>query len=66
MRIKISSSAPYIALGNAIEVSKDGDIIEVHNQEMKELAESAKERMYPTKQITFAIVSQPAHIWHPK
>ncbi len=55
MRIVIPSSNPFAALADAIEVSKDGDVIEVDSQEMKELAEDAKERMCPAKQIAFAI-----------
>ncbi len=45
----------HMALADAIEQSKDGDIIVVHNLSMKELAERAHGRMCPGKNIVFQI-----------
>jgi hypothetical protein len=42
-------------LADAIEQSQDGDMIQVRNQAQKELAERAKRRMCPDKQIVFEI-----------
>ncbi len=41
-----------MALADAIESAKDGDVIVVHNAAMKELAEGAYSRMFPS-------------LWHP-
>lgn len=46
----------HIALADAIEAADDGDVIIVHNEAMKELAEGARESMCPDKQLSFEIV----------
>ena len=46
----------HMALADAIEQAEDGDIIEVHEQAMKELGERAKTRMCPDKKIEFVIL----------
>ena len=53
---KIPSGNWTTYLADAIEQSADGDVIEVHNGAMKELAENAKRWMCPDKLITFEIV----------
>lgn len=54
--IEISIANWHMALPQAIEDSKPGDTIHVHNQAMLELAESAKARLRPGKYIHFKIV----------
>ena len=55
---KIPSGNWTTYLADAIEQSADGDVIEVHNGAMKELAENAKRRMCPGKSIKFSIKNQ--------
>ena len=43
------------ALVDKIELAKKGDVIEVHSHAMKELAEKARLRMCPQKNITFKV-----------
>lgn len=45
----------HIALTETIKAAADGDIIEVHTSSMKTLAQRAKERLCPKKQIEFIV-----------
>lgn len=47
------------ALAAKIEQAQDGDEIVVHNEDMKELAESAKQRMCPNKRLVFVVEALP-------
>lgn len=61
MKHTIPTENWHLALADAIEAAADGDVIVVHNAAMKELAEDARERMRPDKQLTFEI-DEPA-VW---
>lgn len=43
----------HMALADIIETAKDGDTIICHSDAMAELAERARTRMCPEKQLTF-------------
>lgn len=53
MKIKIPAGNWQMALVDAIESAKDGDIIVVKSNVQRQLAQSTKERMCPDKDITF-------------
>lgn len=54
MRIKIPTTGNrHMALAAAIESAKDGDILVVTSDVQKQLGLRAKERMCPSKNITF-------------
>ena len=45
----------HMELANAIDNANDGDTIVVHDEDMKQLALSAKSRMCPDKQLEFEL-----------
>lgn len=53
MRIRIPAGNRHMALAAAIESAKDGDILVVKSDVQKQLGLRAKERMCPSKNITF-------------
>lgn len=55
MKIQIPAGNWLMPLADAIENAQDGDIIEVDTPEQIELGEHAKERMCPSKKLTFAL-----------
>ena len=58
-RITIPTAGWTIALADAIEGAKHGDVIEVHNQEMFELAEDFRRKLHPAKSLKFEITPPP-------
>lgn len=55
MRYTIPTRSWTLMLWVAIAAAQDGDVIEVHNDAMQELAERARLRMCPDKNLTFEI-----------
>lgn len=53
MKIKIPAGNWHMALADAIESAKDGDVIVIKSDAQKQLGLSAKGRMCPNKDITF-------------
>ena len=53
MEYKISSKNGQLDLAKIIRKAKDGDIIYVNSEAMLNLAERAKARMCPLKEISF-------------
>lgn len=55
MTITIPRTNWTMALADAIRDACDGDVIVVHNDDMRELGERAKGRMCPNKTLTFQV-----------
>ncbi len=49
----------HMELADAIESAEPDETIEVHSDDMRELAKSAHQRMCPTKPLTFVVKDLP-------